>query len=123
VVSILDRGNAEITVYPEVEVTDEDGNVSRRASEAGVTVEAMVWQYEGEVDTLQPLVVGQQVTTIYRVRPVRYAELPVGPWSRVEWDGREWDVDGEPNRHRRGVGTRRLTFSMRARTPGEVPGG
>lgn len=121
--SILDRGNAEIVVYPEVEVTDEDGNVSRQASPTGVPVQAMVWQYEGEVDTLQPLVVGQQVATIYRVRPVRSADVPVGPWSRVEWDGREWDVDGEPNPHRRGVGTRRLTFSMRARSPGEVPGG
>lgn len=121
--SILDRGNAEITVYPEVEVIDEDGNVSRQASTVGVTVTAMVWQYEGEVDTLQPLVAGQQVSTIYRVRPVRTAEVPVGPWSRVEWDGRQWDVDGEPNRHQRGTGTKRLTFTMRARTPGEVPGG
>lgn len=116
---VLDESNAELVIYPEVVHTDSYNNVSRRAADTGVTVPATVVQYTGDIDTKQPAVVGQRTVTAYRVRITRGSEhlVPVGAWSRITWDGRDWDVDGEVDRHNRSPATSRVTFTMRARAP------
>lgn len=121
--SLLDRANTTLTIYPEVVVTDADGNTSRGPAAQGVLVPAMVWQYQGEAAGDEPLVVGQSTETIYKVRLVRSVTVPVGPWSVVVYEGQDCDVDSELNRHRRGAGTQRRTFLMKPRTPRGVGSG
>lgn len=122
---VLDESNAELVIYPEVEHTDSYGNTSRRATDVGVTVPATLVQHSADIDTNQPNVAGQRTVTAYRVRVTRGHEhlVPVGPWSRITWDGRDWDVDGEVDRHNRSPATARITFTMRARAPRPVGAG
>jgi hypothetical protein len=119
VVSILDEANATILVYPQVQGTDTDGNPEWRPAEVPVSVEAMVWP----VATADAAVLSRETGEVYRVRPKRGEDIPVGPWAIVEWDGREWDVHGEAVRHRRGRATQRTTFTIRSRTKRPGDGG
>lgn len=118
--SILDEGNATLVVHPQVETTDSDGNPAWAPSEIGVALDVMLWP----VDAVETSALGRETGEVYRVRPVRGQDIPVGPWATVEWDGRTWDVHGETVRHRRGRATRRTTFVIRARTkrPGDGSG-
>lgn len=109
--SILDRGNADIIVYPQELTTDSFGNPRWAPSETGVQIRAMVWA----IATAEAALLSRETGEAYRVRPVRGEPVPVGPWATVEWDGREWDVHGETVSHERGSGTRRTTFTIRAR--------
>jgi hypothetical protein len=117
VVSILDRGNATVVVHPQVETTDSDGNPVWGPSEDGIELDVMLWP----LTLVETASLGREFGEVYRVRPVRGQEIPVGPWATVEWDGRTWDVHGETVRHQRGKATRRTTFVIRARTkrPGD----
>jgi hypothetical protein len=111
VVSILDRGNADIVIHPQEFTTDTFGNPRWTPSETGVQIRAMVWP----VATDEAATLSRETGEVYRVRPVRGEPVPVGPWATVEWDGREWDVHGEAVPHARGAATRRTTFTIRAR--------
>lgn len=111
--SLLDTGREVVTVYPMVKSTDPDGNEIWGPSETGVDVRASVQPISSD----EAAVNGQQVSTVYRVRPVRSSPVPVGPWAKVVWDGREWDVVGEPARHNSSPATRRVTFQIRGSTP------
>lgn len=113
VVSILDEHNAIVTVYPQVLGADEYGNPQWKPSETGVEVPAMVWP----LSTDEPGVNGQQVGEVCRMRPKRGAPCPAGPWAQVEYDGRRWEVDGQPAEMRRGKATRRMVVTLRTLHP------
>lgn len=111
--SLLDRSNATVLVYPQVLSNDTFGNPTWTPATVPVAVEAMVWP----VATAEASLLGsERPGEVYRVRPKRGQSVPVGPWATVEWDGRTWDVHGESVRLRRGTATRRTTFTIRART-------
>lgn len=111
--SLLDRANAVVKVFPAVLGTDPDGNQQWKPSEVGVDVPASVWP----VTSSEVPVNGQQNDEVYQVRPVRGVPFPAGPWALVEYDGRLWGVEGEPSRHSRGRGTRRVTVRIRTQSP------
>lgn len=110
--SVLDRGNAELLVYPMVKATDPDGNEVWQPAADPVTVRASLQP----VTSADVLVSGQEVDTVYRVRPVRGTDVPLGAWDRIEWDGRSWDVIGDPTRRDASPRTRRTVFHIRTRT-------
>lgn len=114
--SLLDESNTIVRIYPQVLGTDSDGNPQYKPSPTPVDVPAMVWPVSSD----EALVSGQQVGDLYRVRPKRGASFPAGPWSLVEWDGRTWDVVGDPLRHKRGKATQRTTMLIRTQKPQEV---
>lgn len=104
----LSTGPDTVQVYVEVETTDAYGNKVRRASDVPVTLRGYCQPSTAEES--QDL--GQSVGTTYRFISKTF---PGGAFARVEWDGRLWDVIGEPRRHRRG---HHVTTYIKARGAG-----
>jgi hypothetical protein len=110
VVSLLDGGPDEVLIYPEVVATDERGNEVRRPAETPVSVQGRVQP----VSASEVAVAGQQVATTYRFIT---RDAPLGAWALVVWDGREWDLAGEPLWSRGSPRTRHVTALLQARGP------
>ena len=110
--SLLDAGPDEIVIYPEIAIVDEYETPKRGPAVVGVPVRCRV----------QPLVTldGSEVQVVTRYKVISRA-LPAGPWARIEWDGREWDVEGEVLRSNGSPVTRHHKFVMVARKPQLVP--
>lgn len=106
--SLLDHGTETLLVWPETVTTDGDGNPVRVPAEEPVTVTGRV----NPVSSDDAIVAGQQVTTTYRVIT---RDAPLGPWARVRWRGRDWDVVGEPQWFRGSPRTRHVVAYLRAR--------
>lgn len=97
--SLLSRGRDTATVYPVVRVDDGYGG-SLPGVGAPVVVRCTVQPLGGTVQD------GWAVSANYRL----IAEhLPAGPWSRVEWRGEVWSVEGEIARW---TGSRRITYDV-----------
>lgn len=111
--SILDESNAVVLVYPQVLVRDPYGNPQWKPSETGIEVEAMMRPLSAD----ERAVNGQQAGEAYQMRPRRGVPCPAGPWAQVEFDGRLWEVDGQPTEMRRGKGTRRTVVTLRTLNP------
>lgn len=114
--SVLDEGRETVIIYPMVETTGPDGEKVWRAApdDQGVPIMASV-QPIGNDKSDELAVSGQQAATVYRVRPNRDEVVPVGPWSGVGWDGRRWDVVGEPAVHNGSDATAHRAFRISAR--------
>ena len=113
--SLLDDGRDTVVLYPEIDSTDVLGNPGKRIPDmdSGVTLSGRVQPIsatESESD-------GQQVVTRYRFIA---RSFPAGAWSRALWDGRYWDVEGEPFRRNGSDATRHSTIFLRARQPEAV---
>lgn len=119
--SLLDEGHEEVTIYPMVETTGPDDEKIWRAAPDGQGVQIMASvQAIGNDKPDEPAGGGQQVETVYRVRPNRSETVPVGPWAGVGWDGRRWDVVGDPARHNGSDETAHRVFRIKARKPSGV---
>lgn len=108
-VSLLDDGNETITVYPQERTTDDRGNEVWRPSATPVYVRCRVQPVSAD----ELAVAGQATDTTYRVIA---RDAPLGPWARVEWVGRTWDVVGEPQRYNGSTATRHVDALIRARS-------
>ncbi|WP_181448642.1 phage head completion protein [Nonomuraea aridisoli] len=108
--SLLDGGPDEVLIYPEVVTLDERGNEVRVPAETPVPARGRVQP----VASSEAAVAGQQVTTTYRFIT---RNAPLGAWARVVWDGREWDLAGEPQWSRGSLRTRHVTALLQARGP------
>lgn len=106
--SLLDTGNETVLVWPQVETTDPDGNPVRVPADAPVTVRGRVQP----VSSADVIAAGQQTSTRYRFSS---RTAPLGAWARVHWDGRDWDVDGEPLTSNGSRRTRHVVAILRAR--------
>lgn len=107
--SALDRGPHTVTVYVEEESTDSYGNIILVPSATGVTVRGWA-QPSTSYETAQ---LGQDaVTTVYRFLSRTF---PGGPFATVTFDGRSWEVLGEPRFRDYGTG-RHYTTYLKART-------
>lgn len=93
--SLLTSGPDRLDVFVEIESTDAYGNVVMVPSPTPVTVRGhMQPSTASESEEL-----GQVVGTTYRFISKAF---PGGAFSRAEWDGRVWDVLGDPRKHRKG---------------------
>lgn len=110
--SLLDSGTEQVLLYPTEVVIDGHDNEMRRPAEVPVTV----WCSVQPIASTELTVAGQQVITEYRARPNRDQVVPVGPWAKVAWDGRDWDVVAEPARRNSSEATAHMAFRIRART-------
>lgn len=108
--SLLDNGPDLILVYPEVDGTDGYNTPVRVPSDTPVEVQGRVQP----VSVSETEATGQSVATVYRFIGRTF---PAGAFARVEWDGRQWDLLGEPQRHSGSPVTRHVTVLLKARTP------
>ena len=106
--SLLDDGPDLITVYPSVWAADDDGNYAWRPGTTGITARARVQP----VSSTELAVNGQRVATLARVIA---RGVPAGPWDRVDYAGRTWDVLGEPERRGDSTATVHVTVLIQAR--------
>lgn len=113
--SLLDRGPDVVQVWPEVAGTDDDGNPVRVPAATPVTLHMLVQPVSAE----ESAALGQGVTTIYRAIGRTF---PGGAFARVAWDGRDWDVLGEPKRYNASPRTRHVAVLLMARGPASVEG-
>ncbi|GAA2542276.1 hypothetical protein GCM10010210_11100 [Pseudonocardia hydrocarbonoxydans] len=93
---MLDRGNADVVLFPEVTITDPDGNTITRPATAGIPARATVQPLGSTTDDQDGagFVTGP---TRYRLRLTRsYAGPVLGRQSRVEWNGDRYAVLGDP---------------------------
>jgi hypothetical protein len=115
-VSLLDNPTDVLNVYVEVESTDADGNVVQVPGGEPVEVFGRVQPVRAD----EAVAEGQKTVTVYRFKGRSW---PSGAFARISWDGRDWDVDGEPLWSRGSVVTRHVTVLLKARGPLEVSGG
>lgn len=106
--SLLDDGPDLITIYLSIWAADGDGNYAWRTGTVGVTARARVQP----VSSTELAVNGQQVATVARVIA---RNVPAGPWDRIDYDGRTWDLLGEPERRRDSPTTTHVTALIHAR--------
>ena len=92
--SLLDRGNEDVTVFPEEAVTDADGNTRTRPSATGVVSRAVVQPMTSTEDAS----VGFETESKYRLRLVGYPGV-LGAQAQVEWQGKRYAIDGEPRQY------------------------
>lgn len=108
--SLLDEATDVVLVYGETDSEDGDGNPTRVPASSPTTVRGRVQPANAEETTQRGFGVGTYYRFIGRT-------FPDGAWSRVEWDGRDWDVEGEPLWSRGSEATRHVTVMLKARGP------
>jgi hypothetical protein len=106
-VTILHNGRETITVFPEEQTTDSRGNPVWRPSSVGVVVHGVTMTQRASrdrgTDELRP---GRQYHLLAR-------DVPLGPWSRVEWNGRSLAVVDGPLRYTASPQTRHVSAILR----------
>ncbi len=112
--SLLDRRDEKLEVFVEVEKVTGRGNTIRVPADTPVNVFGMVHP----VSTDEATALGQSVDT---VRSFTGRSFPGGPWASVRYDGRDWEVHGEPVPYRRGRSTRHVAVTLIATTPPPIP--
>lgn len=106
---LLDRGRETLTVYLEEIATDSLGNKIKRPSGVGIDIKVT-----SSEDRSSDAELPGQVTN--KVMRIMARQVPIGSWSRVVFNGEEWDLAGPP-RFTPGV-TKRLQhieFTIRSR--------
>lgn len=107
---MLANGPHVVTVFPEVESDDGYGTVLRVPDGTGVEVRG--WMQPVRAEELAAL--GQQARTTYKLIA---AAVPGGAWSKVLWEGREYEPVGEPVEHGVGMTLAHSTVLLAARAP------
>jgi hypothetical protein len=112
-VSLLSYVTDVVLAFPEVESTDEYGNPVRVPGGTSVEVPCRVQPVSAE----EAATLGQETSTVYRILS---ATWPTGAFGMVTWDGRDWDIEGEPRRSRGSAATAHVTVLIKARKPQAV---
>lgn len=115
--SLLDRGNSQIILYPEEVLTDRDGNTRTRASKTGIPL--TVWlapvgasgtsARRAEQDNE-----GYETEKQMRMRLRRSDEhIVIGAQSKVVFEGKTWSVFGDVTEYRGSKRTRHKDYMLR----------
>lgn len=86
---LLDRGSETLVVYLEETATDSLGNPVKRPSGTGVTIRVTSSE-DRSSDAELP---GQVSNKVIRIMA---RQVPIGSWSRVVFNGEEWDLASPP---------------------------
>jgi uncharacterized protein YtpQ (UPF0354 family) len=97
-VSLLDKANENIIIYPEEVVTDVDGNTQTRASKTGIPAVARI-QPVGQSGTSARRAEqdneGFETEQFYRLRLPRKYTCHMGAQAQVDWRGKRFVVHGD----------------------------
>lgn len=107
--SLLD-GPDTLRVFTEVAGTDDDGNPVRVPAASPV----VVWGRVQPISAAESAAAERPLSTVYKFTG---RDFPGGAYARVEWDGRAWDVLGEPMRRNGSPATRHVSVLLAARSP------
>ena len=116
--SLLDKGEQTLDIYPEVLVTDDLGNEEWGPAEEPVRIRASVQPVTSD----ELSAIGQDLVTTYRVIA---RTAPLGAWARVRWvedGGTWWDVIGRPRRYGMSPRTAHIDADLRERKDLPTPG-
>lgn len=113
---LLDRGSDVILVYPEVAMRDNRNNLVKIPSDTPVEVRATTSIDRSSTAELPGQIEVSVVRCVTR-------DAPVGAWARVVYDGKEWDLAAPPRfSPGRSKATRFVSFTLRSRPVGKIPG-
>lgn len=110
--SLLDRWNAEVIVYPEEQSVDADGNPFVGPSTTGVPAKAMIQPRSTEEQDGR----GFLTEAVYRMRFTRSDEAALGllgARSQIEWNGERWSIVGDPRRFNGSPRTAHWDYTIR----------
>lgn len=110
--SLLDDTRDTVILMPEIEATDDNDNPVRIPDpneDHWITVYGHVQPASSTEDVRD----GQRVGTFQRLI---CRSFPAGAFARARWDGRDWDIDGEPLPHNGSDTTKHYTVTLKART-------
>lgn len=112
--SLLDRGNEIVTIYPEVQTVSKDGNTVSRPSDTGVTARV----------SIQPISPGSPNDTdeqgvaagsaLYRLRPLRGQHTALGKATQIEWNSKRYALVGDPIRYNGSSRTAHVEYRIMA---------
>ena len=117
--SLLDKGNITITVYPDQITTDEDGNELRRASTIGYEAQAVIQparQSGTSARRAEQGTEGYLTEEVYRLRFTRGHDRtrpPLGLASEINWDGQRWHIIGWVTRYSGSRKTAHLDYQIK----------
>lgn len=115
--SLVDEGTETVQLYPAVRHTTDRGNIDRQPGADPVTLTG-VWIRQ--LASSESPARGQALLTRYQLVA---AEFPGGAWSKVTWNGDDYDVIGEPA-YRTGLGDLdHYVVTLQARKPKAAPDG
>lgn len=114
--SLLDKGNERIVVFPEEVVTDVDGNTQTRVSKTGIPVWARL-QPVGQSGTSARRAEqdneGFESEKIYSLRLPRAYQCLMGAQAQIEWRGKRWAVHGDATVYTNSPATAHSTYTLR----------
>lgn len=106
---LLDRGRGILEVYPEVDAVNKRGDHIKVPADKPVKVRVSMARDRNQSAELPGQVDVEIIKCVTR-------SAPVGTWSRIVFDGEEWDLAAPPHR---GVGvskaTQQVSFILRSR--------
>lgn len=113
--SLLNRGRETVTVFPEVTVTDRDGNTVTRVGTMGIVTKASV-QPISSTEPDDPG--GSRTVSRYRLRlaggwPTGGGIL--GAQSQVEWRGKRYAIEGDAMLHTGSPRTAHAVYTLARR--------
>lgn len=111
--SLLNRGNETVKIFPEEVIIDEDGNKFTRPSKVCVLVKAVVQPVNIGVMSASPEAqkIGFETSSKYRLRLVGYPGL-LDAQSQVEWNGNRYAIEGDPQIFSGSARTKRAEYVM-----------
>lgn len=117
--SLLDKGNYTVTVYPQEEYIDPDGNTILRAALTGYDTVAMIQaarQSGTSARRAEQDNEGYDTEELYRIRFTRKHDRenpPLGQAAEVLWRGYRWSVTGYETIYNGGRRTRHLDYQLK----------
>lgn len=97
--SLLDRYNTDVVVYPDETYTDEDGNLITRPSPVGIPTPATIrlaMQSGTSSRLAEQQDLGDFTEEVYTMRLPRDFPHELGTRAIIEWRGGKWSVFGKP---------------------------
>lgn len=114
--SLLDKGNQRIVIYPEEVYVDADGNTCTRPSKTGICVNARIQPMSqsgtaarrSEQDNE-----GFESEKLYSLRLPRSVKCQMGAQAQIEWMGERWAVFGDALRYLNSPRTAHMTYTIK----------
>ena len=100
--SLLNRPTTTVIVFPEENVTDEDGNIRTRPSQKGIECGAVIQPANSSIQppgSGEGQSIGYESSEILRMRLVGWPYGRLGDQSQIEWQGHRYAVQGEAKQY------------------------
>jgi hypothetical protein len=114
--SLLDKANQHVIVYPEEVVTDADGNIQTRPSAKGFCAKARVQPIGASGTSARRQEQdneGFESEKWYSVRFPRGFCHVLGAQAQIEWNGVRWAVHGDAMYYTGSPATSHVTYTIR----------